>query len=568
MDAPSLATYCVVQGCRSPATFSEVANFVLTRKFSSCLPQADIQSVGLYLLSQGCQTARDLEEIQQILDLVMPLDPSAPPNPVGGYGVEINGGLYLIAGGPNGDSTTTAVGSDWTLIYSVRFSGFLVLQSIAYPNVARVQNSVYISNNLALTVIDLGNSAARPLIVGGDFEISWNFLLTTLDLHNLNHVSKFTVSNNHLLTTLNLDGLVSISSTDRFSGLFVDTNLLTDLIVPNLVQGTAVYPPRIDVHNDVSGVILFTSLEHAGVISVIQSGTTSVSFPALTQCELVRLQADLSLAGINFPLLSSITSSGQYSIQIESCHSLFQIRFPQMISCGATCRIRLNNGLVSVLFDVVQQVGNLEIEDNPLLTFISMPLLLSIANVTITNNPSLAHLVLQCESAFGIELSENDNMTYFRCPHLTVMTNALTVVDNSALTEITCALLAEIFDPLHEMQAGDYFLVIDNCPALTTLNLASLTSIFHLGQNVQITRCPSLTTANLGSFVPQNGATFSFVFGAWNSAFINVFLARCVANPAFVSGRIDFGVNLFGPTGQGVVDKATLIARGVTVVTI
>ena len=42
-------------------------------------------------------------------------------------------------------------------------------------------------------------------------------------------------------------------------------------------------------------------------------------------------------------------------------------------------------------------------------------------------------------------------------------------------------------------------------------------------------------------------------------------LARCVANPAYVTGSIVLGGA--APTGQGVTDKATLIGRGVSVLT-
>lgn len=98
-----------------------------------------------------------------------------------------------------------------------------------------------------------------------------------------------------------------------------------------------------------------------------------------------------------------------------------------------------------------------------------------------------------------------------------------------------------------------------SCPLLTTVNLQSLVT---LGGGFSMYSNPSLTTVNLQSWVPTNGKTYRFDACALTAASVNQILARAVANPGYVSGliRLDAGTNA-APTGQGIIDKATLNAR-------
>lgn len=110
-------------------------------------------------------------------------------------------------------------------------------------------------------------------------------------------------------------------------------------------------------------------------------------------------------------------------------------------------------------------------------------------------------------------------------------------------------------------------LTVANAANLVTLDFPNLKTInSSAAANISITTNPSLTTINLPKFVPTNGKTFSWGPAPINAASVNGFLARCVANPAYVSGTILFAnAGVSAPTGQGLVDKVTLQGRGVAV---
>lgn len=101
--------------------------------------------------------------------------------------------------------------------------------------------------------------------------------------------------------------------------------------------------------------------------------------------------------------------------------------------------------------------------------------------------------------------------------------------------------------------------------ALTTLSLPALTnSLVSLSAN----SCTALTSVTLSAYLPTNTCTIMFTNCAMSAASVNHILARCVASSTYASGILNLsGGTSAAPTGQGVTDKSTLIARGVTVTT-
>jgi len=92
--------------------------------------------------------------------------------------------------------------------------------------------------------------------------------------------------------------------------------------------------------------------------------------------------------------------------------------------------------------------------------------------------------------------------------------------------------------------------------------LASVNANFNCYSN------SSLTAVDLSSYLPTNDTHQNFFNCALTAASVNHILARCVANPAYVSGfvRLGGGANA-APTGQGITDTAILIERGVVAFT-
>lgn len=109
-------------------------------------------------------------------------------------------------------------------------------------------------------------------------------------------------------------------------------------------------------------------------------------------------------------------------------------------------------------------------------------------------------------------------------------------------------------------------LVFDGA-TITKLELPVLTAIGGTGKKLSAVNCAVLTTVSLPVFVPVNGNIIDFSGCSLTAASVNHILARCVA-AGITSGTITLtgGTNA-APTGQGVTDKAALLAAGVTLTT-
>lgn len=100
---------------------------------------------------------------------------------------------------------------------------------------------------------------------------------------------------------------------------------------------------------------------------------------------------------------------------------------------------------------------------------------------------------------------------------------------------------------------------------LTSLDLSSLGSSSAI---IQIKDHSLLTSILVDNLVPESGNTNDFRNNALDQTTIDAILHRAVLNAGFVAGSVSLqgGTNAT-PSASGLADKATLIARGVTVTT-
>lgn len=111
--------------------------------------------------------------------------------------------------------------------------------------------------------------------------------------------------------------------------------------------------------------------------------------------------------------------------------------------------------------------------------------------------------------------------------------------------------------------AGSF--TVQGMPAMITLNIPNLVTITG---NVDCSLNTVLVTVDCSSWVPTNGTTILFTDGALNESSVDLILARCVANAAFVSGTVALNGGTNAPPGvQGAADVLVLQGRGVTVTT-
>lgn len=104
-----------------------------------------------------------------------------------------------------------------------------------------------------------------------------------------------------------------------------------------------------------------------------------------------------------------------------------------------------------------------------------------------------------------------------------------------------------------------------NTPGIYSINAPALVTV---SGGVVASNNAVLDSISLPVFVPTNGTNGDYSNNNLTAASVNHVLARYVANGGYVSGTINLsGGTNSAPTGQGITDKNTLIARGVVVIT-
>lgn len=121
-------------------------------------------------------------------------------------------------------------------------------------------------------------------------------------------------------------------------------------------------------------------------------------------------------------------------------------------------------------------------------------------------------------------------------------------------------------------------LLLDRNTSLTTISLPSLWRVsvdfYTKTPTLSAKNCTQLATVSMPSYRPsQNnettlGSVIDFSGCALSAASVNGILACCAAEPNFTFGTVNLsGGTSSAPTGQGILDKATVTGRGVTVLT-
>lgn len=305
--------------------------------------------------------------------------------------------------------------------------------------------------------------------------------------------------------------------------------------------------------------ISFNDAILASIINISGANNlTSVSFPALLHACGIHLSNLPALTNASFPVLRSETSnplawSGSGDLQIFNCNALATISFPSLVSIfGASANGGLAltglNSLTSLSFpNLVTVAGLFTVQTAPLLTSFSFPSLKTItgsmtqtgvmASVTTWNFPALTFIgSLFNPSGFGA-------LVTMSCPALvTIGVNA---------TVQSCASLTTFSLPAMVTYGGTIDLHSSN-GNLTTVTLGTNGTLLSIaGPTIDVSG-QKLTSASVNAIlsllVSLNGSGGTTLWGAGKTLTIN-------------------GGTNAAPTGQGVTDKATLIARGATVTT-
>ncbi len=263
----------------------------------------------------------------------------------------------------------------------------------------------------------------------------------------------------------------------------------------------------------------------------------------------------------SFPDLENVDarfgSGGEGTIGSISAPKLKNVQFGMFL---------YNNPLLTSLdfpsLETVVESGMDVVDDVPL-TSMSWPALRtvgvgSVGGVTYYAAYSCPNLTTLLHPA--LEQVDSD-LVVFDCPVLESISFPSLVI--SGITITNCATLSSVSCPVLET-SGE--VSIEFLDLITSLVLPSFISV---STQFQIFGCPNLTSVSFPVLLPSDGTSWFFTNNALSAASVNHILARCVANPAYVSGTVDLSGQTPAqpPTGQGIADAATLSGRGVTVVT-
>jgi hypothetical protein len=294
-------------------------------------------------------------------------------------------------------------------------------------------------------------------------------------------------------------------------------------------------------------VMTSTFLDAVGITRISLGSVETVTGAMTVSSHVVTFEA---------PILGSIGGAANFS----AATGLTSLVFPYLASVGGTFTLGTLPSLTRLVLDSLATVaGSLTLINDVGLTALSFPSLTSIAGAfALGGCTALAGLSLPVLATIGgtLTLTGNAALTALSLPLLTAITGSL--------AGSGCTLLASVSLPVLATVSAD--LILDTS-ALASLSLPLLTAIGGTGKKLSAKNSASLTTVSIPLLVPVNGNIIDFSGCALTAASVNHILARCVA-AGITSGTVILtgGTNA-APTGQGITDKAALIAAGVTLTT-
>lgn len=226
-------------------------------------------------------------------------------------------------------------------------------------------------------------------------------------------------------------------------------------------------------------------------------GLLTVAFPMVGASNIIDFDGESTLLSVTGNSITSLNS-----LILTNCSNLTNVGFSSLNHMNGDVDIS-NNAVITVDFSSLQVAsGNLQFAFNQIAS-ISLPVLVTMGG--------------------DFNLHDDLAVTSISLPSLSMVGNITTVNDAS----------------------------------LTTLNCPALTSLF--GGNFNCPFCPLLTTVNIGSVIIADFGVITFDSCALNAASINAILRRCVVSNLQNSDiELANGTNA-APTGQGLLDKATLL---------
>lgn len=260
---------------------------------------------------------------------------------------------------------------------------------------------------------------------------------------------------------------------------------------------------------------------------------TSVDLSAATSLVNLFIQYNPFLSQINLSGLTTVDDR----INIRDNPALNSLDFPAYTKGSALIEIINNDNLTSIAFpNYTNSYYAVGISENAALTTVSFPSLTTVKNnITITDNPNITSLSLAALTSLGDISFRNSSLTSLSMPNLTK--GKISITNHPTLTSID-------------------FPVLNN--ALGGINISE-------NSNLTAIQLPQLAVFEAQS----SGISFTIKKNKLPSSQINYLLNKLLTVTPSSGKSIDLKLQspLAPPTGQGLIDKATLISAGNSVLT-
>ncbi len=439
-------------------------------------------------------------------------------------------------------------------IYDLNISNNPLLSSVNIPVLKEI-TAIAINNNKDLTTILFPTLETVINSLDSKIQITQNKNLESISFPRLAIVSEIVINSNNNLLDLDFDALeltstisilqnplipsIALPSLDRVYSLDLDNNTsLTSITANTMIAANAI---RIR-NNSSLGTIDFSRLEVLNHISLFKTNLTSMNLPSLKKIGNNTINLDFFNDDLITVINPDDTKIGLGSLRLEQNNELETLSFP--------------------LLSEMDQI-DIHIENNTKLDAITLVApMSSLVNLTVITNPKLRVLDLSTSTiSYDIHISRNElldtidfsSLKEIRSTYEFNSNPILYIGENPALINLTFPKLERI-----ETKA-----TINGNSALNTIAFPLLQKAIEieLFENKVLT---SVTFAKLSDF--ENLNIFLAIGNTMPSQLVNDLLAQLVAiTPAITQKNIQIEAI---PTGQGEIDKQTLIDNGNNVITL
>jgi hypothetical protein len=367
-----------------------------------------------------------------------------------------------------------------------------------------------------------------------EIRITRCYNLTTVDLSMVTKLAEVYIMGNSALVSVNLSGLQSLDG-----GIYIEQcPLLTSMPAQQIQKiGQSAY--------------------NGYGISVNNSGITSMNFPSLTVLGgSIDIQYNNALTAVNIPLVTQHGFPNSLPITISNNYALTSVSFATLQS-SKDLVMSYNHSLTTINFPVLSTVKDLTVSYMGSLTTLSLPALTTANFIRIGYDTSLITLnaASLTNTAGMLFLSYNDALTSVSFPALTNV-GLFSLYFCTAIPTLTLPALVSTCLTI----SNNTLLASVSLPALTTLTSGTPT----IGSHCYINYNANLSSIQMDNFSSFTGISPMFQQNKLPSSNVNYLLAKLVALvPTLTMRSIQLSQSPAAPpTGQGLIDKATLIANG------